>query len=138
MYDQSVWLCTGPPFWPKFSPRVWAADGERLTRCNHSILSDCLNGQNTAKVQPNRNIYYYQATQTTRVARLWTPRVSPRRNHKFHGGGVHRAGNIRDILCFRLPLRSRGDRHTNKQTHRQTGGQHHRVKPPLLQAGVGA
>ena len=28
------------------------------------------------------------------VARLWTPRVSPRHKHKFHGGGVFPQGKF--------------------------------------------
>jgi len=37
-------------------------------------------------------------TEPTSVVRLWTPRLSPRRNHKFHWGSFSRGENIWDTL----------------------------------------
>ena len=58
------------------------------------------------------------------VVCFWTPRVSPRRNRKFHRGEA----NIWDIL-------GGWSYATDKRTNRQKVGQHHCVKPRLCGCG---
>ena len=74
----------------------------------------------------------------TSVARAWTPRVSPRHNHKFHGEFFteENTGHPWWLPRTGLPLRGRAAptrrrRQTDVRTNRQTDVQHHRVKPPL-------
>jgi len=52
------------------------------------LLSDALR---ILHVQKHCSVYLvhgqeFTNTSPTNVARLWAPRVSPRRQHKFHGG----------------------------------------------------
>ena len=44
------------------------------------------------------------------VARLWYPRVSPRHNHKFHGGGVFHEVRKQIGHPWWLLIRGRSDR----------------------------
>jgi len=63
-----------------------------------------------------------------RAKQAW-PRVSPRRNHKFHAEffmGEETYGTPSVAVAIRS-MRQR--RQTNTRTDRQTDGQHHRVKP---------
>ena len=55
---------------------------------------------------------------TASVARVWTPWVSPRRSHKFHGEFFHGGRNVRDTVTP-LVVAGRGDRQTNRQTDKQ-------------------
>ena len=61
---------------------------------------------------------------TTSVARLWTPWVSPRRNHKFHGGDVfHGEETYGESLV--------GGKGERQQTEWQKNRECHCVNPPL-------
>jgi len=80
-----------------------------------------------------------QILSLTGVARLWPPRVSPRRKHKFHKGEVFR-GEKTSVTPLVAAAASASrpqlatDEQKNEQTNKQTVGYRRCVKPPSFAA----